>query len=574
MLLSCRGIIKIFGDRTILRDISLDICDGDRIGLVGRNGAGKTTLANIITGHSDYEQGQITTTRQYLNVGYLRQAKAEPELFLNVLKYETEVYGEFQRLASRLGMNRVQSWSGDRIHNLSGGEKTKLSLAKVWAVQPDLLILDEPTNHMDYEGINCLISQLAAYKGPAIIISHDRYFLDRTVSKIAELDNGTIKLYSCNYSEYRKAKQKERESQMHIYDSQQKEQKEIEANIARLKNWSDKAHRESRQKAAGRMGGKEYYRKKAKKRDQAIKSKINRLEKMRQEGISRPVKELQVNFNLNVREKGGRYLLEAENIGKSFGDLLLFKNSSFYVNRGEKVGILGPNGCGKTTLIKMFLGKEDPDTGRIFMSPSAQVAYVNQELPQGEIDSLQERLKILTPEAKRNILQLLMKLGIPYDRLTVPLGELSRGERMKIAMGMAVMGECDLLIMDEPTNHLDVCSREALEESLIDFPGTMLLISHDRYFLDRVCNHLLVFNHQNIRRVEGNLSDYLSSQPDANANPGLSINGSKEELLLIDTQISRLLGEFSRYKPGEPEYAVLDHEYQKLLERKKEMKQG
>lgn len=553
----------------ILEDIDLDIAQGDRIGLVGRNGAGKTTLANILAGPLDYDYGTIIGTRQQFNIGYLRQTEAEPELFLNVLNMETEVNGEFQRLSSHLGIIRVKSWSGDRIQKLSGGEKTKIALARVWAAHPELLVLDEPTNHMDYQGISFLISELSAYKGAAIIISHDRYFLDRTVSKIAEIDNGKLKMYPGNYSAYQQTRQKERESQFHRYESQQKAQNQIESKIKQLKSWSDKAHRESRQKAAGRMGGKEYYRKKAKKRDQAVKSQIKRLEKMRQEGINRPEKEVQVNFDLTSRGHRGKSLVEGQDAGKCFGELLLFKDSSFYVKRGEKVGISGLNGCGKTTLINIIGGRENLDAGSIFVSPSARIAFLNQELPRGEKNSVLDTLKTLKLQERKNTHQLLLNLGLAYDRMQVPMGKLSRGERMKIAIGMGIMGEYDLLIMDEPTNHLDVYSREALEKSLIGFPGTILLISHDRYFLDRVCNVMLVFERQKIKRVEGNLSDYLSGQSSAAAAPGSNKNDSREELLLVETQISRLLGEFNRYQPGEPAYMALDREYQQLLQRKK-----
>lgn len=553
----------------VLKDIDLDIGQGDRIGLVGSNGAGKTTLANILTGLLDYDGGTIITTRQHVNIGYLRQTEAEPELFLNVLNMETEANGEFQRLTSHLGINRVKGWSGDRMLKLSGGEKTKIALARVWAANPELLILDEPTNHMDYQGISFLVSELSAYKGAAIIISHDRYFLDRTVTKIADIDKGNLKLYPGNYSGYWQTRQKERESQLHLYESQQKEQESIGTKIKRLKNWSDKAHRESRQKAEGRMGGKEYYRKKAKKRDQGVKSQIKRLEKMQQEGISRPDKDVQVNFDLTARGQGGRCLVEGQDFGKWFGELLLFEDSSFYIKRGEKVGISGPNGCGKTTLIKIIEGRESLDAGSIFVSPSARIAFVNQELPRNEKDTVLETLKTVNLEERKNTLQLLAKLGLAYDRMQVPMGELSRGERMKVAMGMAIMGEYDLLIMDEPTNHLDVFSREALEESLIQFSGTIVLISHDRYFLDRVCEVMLVFDQQQIKRVEGNLSDYLSSQYSSVAVQRSNRNDNREELLLVETQISRLLGEFSRYQPGEPGYMALDLEYQQLLQRKK-----
>lgn len=571
MLISCRKVKKSFGDIVILDGVDLDICHGERIGLVGRNGAGKTTLANILTGCLDFDEGNIITTRQSINIGYLRQTESQPELFFNMMNSDIELNGELQRLVSHLGIKQVQDWSEERLQNLSGGEKTKLALAKVWASQPDLVILDEPTNHMDYEGVNYLIVGLAAYKGASIIISHDRYFLDQTVTKIAEIEQGKIHIYQGNYSSYREAKQKERESRQHTYESQQNEQKKVEAAMNQLKTWSDKAHRESRQKGEGK-GGKEYYRKKAKMRDKAVKSQIKRLERMRQEEIERPKKELPVNFNLNAGEKGGKRLIEAEDICKAYGEVSLFKNSSFYINRGEKIGLLGPNGCGKTTLIKAILEQESLDAGKIFLSRAIRVAYVSQELPQEEKENFQEIIKYWKRDEQKRIFQLLIKLGIPYNRLNVVMGELSRGERMKIAMGLAIMGENDLLILDEPTNHLDLHSREALEESLMQFPGTLIVISHDRYFLQQVCEHMLVFTKQKITRIEGKAEEYLTKKLSDTAGLEPKTATRYDENLLLETNISRVLSELSLYKPDEPQYVVLDQEYKKLIQRKREIK--
>ncbi len=571
MLLSCRNLKKSFGDRLVLNGINLDIRRGDRIGLVGRNGTGKTTLANILTGNLDYDEGSIITPRRKLNIGYLRQAETHPELLLNVLDNPVEVGGEFQRLASHLRISRIEEWSEERLKNLSGGEKTRMALARVWATYPDLVILDEPTNHLDYKGVDYLISELAHFQGTAIIISHDRYFLDRTVSQIMELENGTVRLYPGNYSAYREARQKERENQQHAFESQQKEQKKIEDAIAQLKSWSDKAHRESRQKAQGRKGGKEYFRKKAKKRDQAVKSQLKRLEKMRQEGVKRPQKELQVNFNLSAQEKGGRRLLEAADVSKAFDKLLLFKDSSFYVNRGEKVGIWGPNGCGKTTLLQAILGQEGLDNGEIFLSESARVAYVSQELPQGEKNSLRDLVRERTITEQKLTFQLLVNLGVPYDRLQIPLGDLSRGERMKIALGLAIMGDYDLLLLDEPTNHLDLFSREAFEESLVRFPGAILLVTHDRYLTEEVCDCLLVFEDHQVRRIEGNLEDYLAKKPPLKHHTDPDNTNREEDRLLLEAQISGVLSELSLRKPGEENYALLDQEYRELLQRRKDL---
>ena len=313
MLISCRKIKKSFGSTVVLNSIDLDILNGDRIGIVGRNGSGKTTLANIITGCLEYDDGSIITARRQINISYLRQSQSDPHLLINTINSKEE-NRELRRLSSHLGIRKIHEWSDERLNHLSGGEKTKLALARVWASHPDLAILDEPTNHMDFEGLHSLISQLSAFQGAAVIISHDRYFLDHTVTKIAEIEDSSIRIYNGNYSSYREAKQKERESQQHIYESQQKEQRKVQAAIRQLKTWSDEAHRESRQKAQGIMGGKEYFRKKAKKRDQAVKSQIKRLERMHQEQIERPKADLQVSFDINVREKGSSRLLEAEGI--------------------------------------------------------------------------------------------------------------------------------------------------------------------------------------------------------------------------------------------------------------------
>lgn len=571
MLISCRNIKKSFGDKVVLNGIDLDICRGDRIGLVGRNGAGKSTLAEILTGNSTADAGTIISSRQRIRVGYLRQAE-DAGIFRDVMVNEVDLSGELQRVTSYLGVRGFSDLQEEQLGKLSGGEKTKLALAAVWAAQPDLAILDEPTNHMDYQGVEYLIQELQRFPGAVVIISHDRFFLDNTVTKIAEIENGTITIYPGNYSAFRQAKQQQRESQWRLYQSQQKEQRRIDQAIEQLKAWSDKAHRESRQKGGGRVGGKEYYRKKAKKRDQAIKSQIKRLEKMRQEQVERPAADPRVKFSVNFASQGGRRVIEAEGISKAYGEKILFTGSSFYINRGEKVGIFGPNGCGKTTLVRIILGQEELNEGQLFVSSSARIAYISQELPQGEKESLLNTIKDWPVDQQKQVMQLLIALGLSYDRFQVALGRLSRGERMKIALGLAIWGENDLLILDEPTNHLDIYSREALEESLLQYPGTILLVSHDRYLLDQVCDHMLVFEGQQVRRIEGQLTDYLSKRREySKTDPA---KASAEERLILETRMSRVLSELSLLKPDSPEYAALDQEYKELLRQRSMLERG
>jgi macrolide transport system ATP-binding/permease protein len=570
MLISCRHIKKSYNDKIVLDGIDLDISRGDRIGLVGRNGAGKSTLADILTGNSEYDEGSIISSRRKIKVGYLRQTE-DGGVFRDVMINEVEMSGELQRLTSHLGVAGLDVLGEERWHHLSGGEKSKLALAAVWAAQPDLAILDEPTNHMDYQGMEYLIQELQRFDGAVIIISHDRYFLDKTVTQIAEIEKGKITMYPGNYSDFRAAKQQLRESQWHLYKSQQKEQRKIDQAIEQLKTWSDKAHRESRHKGGGMVGGKEYFRKKAKKRDQAIKSQMKRLEKMRQEQVERPAADPRVKLHMNSTPKGSRRVLEADSISKAYGNRTLFTDSSFYINRGEKVGIFGPNGCGKTTLVRIILGQENLDGGQLFVSQSVKKAYVSQELPPEEPESFLDLIRNWPPAKQKQIIQLMIALGLSYDLFHVALGQLSRGECMKIAMGLAIWGENNLLILDEPTNHLDVYSREALEESLLQYPGTILLISHDRYQLDRVCDHMLVFEQRQIKRVEGQLTDYLSKKRDESKAD--LVKASAEERLILETRISRVLSELSLLKPNSPEYAALDEEYQELLRQRSKLMQ-
>jgi macrolide transport system ATP-binding/permease protein len=276
-----------------------------------------------------------------------------------------------------------------------------------------------------------------------------------------------------------------------------------------------------------------------------------------------------VSFNINVRGKGSSRLIEAEGICKGYGKLTLFKDSSFYINRGEKIGIIGPNGCGKTTLVKMIMGKENLDAGKLYLSQTARTAYVSQELPRGEKEIFKDLVKDWKMDEQKHIFQLMVNLGIPYERLDLAMGELSRGERMKIAIGMAVMGENDLLVLDEPTNHLDVFSREALEESLMQLPGTLLIISHDRYLLQQVCDYLLIFEEKKITRFEGKIEDYLIKK-DIDKNQ--VDHTATQELLLLETKISRVLSDISRYKPEDVEYEALDKEYRELIQQRKRLR--
>lgn len=564
LLLQCRNIKKDFGIHHVLKSATFDLEEGERVGLVGKNGAGKTTLVNIIAGTIQPDAGELIWHRKDVRIGYLRQSVYYTADILN------ELNKEFLHISSELGVSKVYKWQAERIEFLSGGERTKLALAHIWSSNPSFLILDEPTNHLDLQGVQWLIDELKKYQGTILVISHDRYFLDQTVDRIIEIDGGTIEEYRGNYTFYRKEKRKRYESQLHAYMIQEKTMKELESNIRQLKEWSRKAHRDStkkRVKTGNKMGTKEYYRVKAKKMDKQVKSKIKRLEKLKKEGIKRPDEEPEVFFAFNHVGTYGKRVLEASNIRKCFGSRVLFEKSSFYINRGERVGIFGPNGCGKTTLVKALLGRESIE-GSLFVSPSVSIGYISQDILDLERD--ERALDLLSKVSRKEqgrIRTMLANLGLNETLLNKPLKCLSAGERTKLKLADLLIREYELLILDEPTNHLDLYTMEQLEEALEQYEGTILLITHDRYMLEKICNKLLVFENNQVYRFESGLADYLKKES-IKDNAETRDNGltREEARMVIENRITEVLGRLSELEPDTPEYQELDAEFKELIE--------
>lgn len=567
LLLSCREIKKDFGETNILNNISFDIEIGERIGLVGANGAGKTTLANIISGRLDMDRGSICWHKKSVNIGYLRQESAYVENLSDEGNIKDYLY-----TSSTLALKKVYEWDDTKLKNLSGGEKTKLSISKIWSQNPDFLILDEPTNHLDYEGVRWLIKELKKYKGTVLVISHDRYFLDECVTKIIEIENSTLQQYNGSYSYYRDEKKRRYESQMNQYYKQEEMKKKINEQINTLKNWSAKAHRDAPAKAiasGNKMGGKEFLRAKAKKMDIQIKSRIKRLEKIQIQGVEKPKEGMKVDFKLKTAVLKGNRIIEASDIAKAFKDKSLFKESSFYVQKGEKVGIFGVNGCGKTTLIRLLMGMEETDKGDIFFSSSVRLGYLSQDIRHLDMKKkVLDCFEITSREEQGKLRTLLFNMGFSEAMLGQSLESLSLGELTRLRIAELIDKECDLLILDEPLNHLDLNSREKLEEVLLNYNGTILLISHDRYMLERVCNKLLVFENNRVKRVECGLKEYLNGK---NAPVGDSQRKAEEKKLLIENEISYVMGELCKYVPGTEEYEKMDLRFKELIRRKKEI---
>lgn len=476
VMLSVRNIKKEFAQKQILKDISFDISVGERIGLVGANGAGKTTLVNILSRNMSYDSGSILWHKKSINIGYLKQDSA-----CEKHNCSEENFKSFLQYSSNLGLGKVQEWKEEKFDNLSGGERTKIALSDVWAQNPDFLILDEPTNHLDYDGVSWLIKELKKYKGTVLVISHDRYFLDECAERILEIDEGRVCSYSGNYSFYREEKKRRYESKLKEYLIQEETKKKINEQIKVLKNWSAKAHRESRKKAiklGGGIGGKEYFRLKAKKKDKQIKSRIKRLEKIEVEGVEKPKEEKKVDFDFQRAGLKGTRIIEAADIGKSFEDEVLFEKSSFYIQRGEKVGIFGKNGCGKTTLLKIILGKETLDEGEIFLSTGTKIGYISQDTKEIDMDKKVLDLFDISSKEERGSLQtILFNMGFDENMIEQKINTLSLGEITRLKIVKLIADDCSLLILDEPMNHLDIYSREKLEEVLQEYEGTIILVS-------------------------------------------------------------------------------------------------
>ncbi|WP_339145539.1 MULTISPECIES: ABC-F type ribosomal protection protein [unclassified Sutcliffiella] len=571
MILQVKQVNKSFGERDILKEISFDIRNGEKIGLVGWNGAGKTTLMKLLMGAIEPDSGSIKKLPTTLRIGYLPQSTDY------TIRTEEEMIEEGKsllRTASELGVNRFITGGEDFFDTLSGGERLKVALAKIWTQSPQLLCLDEPTNHMDMKGVNWLVSELQKFNGAAIIISHDRYFLDKTVSKIYEIEDCKLMEYEGNYTAYRQEKQRRLDQQTRDYGKQQRKIKMIEDQVANLKQWSEKAHREAGKRdnpgERKQMGLKEFERVKAKKKDNQIKSKTKRLElELSKHKVEKPKEEVQVKFEFETDGKRGKRILEAKGLTKQFAERLLFEKSHFYVKHGERIGLIGENGAGKTTFIKMLLEQESITKGSLWKSASLKIAYLSQEVSDMPLDqNAMEYIDLIGWERVSKARTIFANMGMHEEKLTKPLNTLSLGEKTRVKLVHMIMQEYDVLILDEPTNHLDLPSREQMEATLSTFTGTVMVISHDRYFIEKLCDKLLVIENKRIKRVETGLQEYEESKKKQVSS---SEKETREQIAILEAKITELLGKITMVNKDSKEYSDMDDELLKLMQLKREL---
>ncbi|WP_341963109.1 ABC-F type ribosomal protection protein [Planococcus maritimus] len=527
----------------VFENLSASVQRGDRIGIIGKNGAGKTTLLRLLAGDLTPASGQIIHGSPGMSIRTVEQEQAD-YAFQDVTAAEQAI------------LNRWQVPLRDYAQ-LSGGEKLKGRLAKGLAQPAQLLLLDEPTNHLDAQSTAHLLRELKAYPGVIAIVSHDRYFLDRIATKIWSIENGKVYSHSGNYSDYMEFRKQQRKSQQHAYEIQQKHIARIENQMKQLSSWSESAHAQSTKQE----GYKEYYRAKAKRMDAQVKSKQKRLEKeLEAAKVGKVEADDTVEFAFRPNSKVGKRFLEVKNAGKSFGEMPLFANASFTVQHGEKLAVTGANGSGKTTFLKMLMEEEPVSAGELWRSPSASIGYLTQDVFDLPLDQTPAELfEQITYKDRGRVQNLLKHLGFRKEQWQEPIREMSMGERVKCKLMKFILEDKDALLLDEPTNHLDLPSREQLEATLAEYRGTLLVVSHDRYLLDKVTDGQLVFADGTIRKQLGK------------AAPQASLGSSGKLRLKLETERQAVLGKLSFLQPKDKGYSELDRRFMELTRQLKEL---
>ena len=519
MNISFSGLTKGYEGKTIFENIKGQISDGDKVGLIGSNGVGKTTLVKVLTGREDRDAGEISYSPSYIKTLYIPQHiefEKGISVYEDIVKFlfqwtkynNSDDVGDIDALA-KTALNRVgleeDIWNHQAI-SLSGGEKTKLVLARIFVCNFDFLILDEPTNHLDMDSYEWLEDFIRNLDKPMLIISHDRFFLDNVVNKIWELTSKELKLYQGNYTNYRMQKEIEIKNITKEYQKQQAKIQQLKAVISDRESWYHRAH-----KSAGQN---DYLRARAKKHAGTLKAKKTQLERLEQERIERPHKKLSPAFNIInkniIGKKFPRFLIQGKNISKSFGENQVLKNISFNIQRGDRIAVIGANGSGKTTFLKTICGIYDDHSGSLRINPSVNIGYFSQELENLDYEAtvLDDVIKEgATLQETRLLLACLLFRG---DDVFKKIGNLSMGEKGRVAFAKLILSGANLLVLDEPTNYMDIQSKEKVEEALEEFQGSIIFVSHDRYFINRLANRIFLIENKKLRTFEGSYEYYLS----------------------------------------------------------------
>lgn len=600
---SVQNIVKAFEqDKNILDGLSFDILEGERVGILGKNGAGKTTLFRILTGEVRPDEGSVSIA-EGKRLGLISQIPVYPEGYTveDVLKtaharifaLEAQMASlsrkmalastpalmrEYDRAAAEYEArggygaeterNRVANglaisleMRGRLFSELSGGEKTRVNLARLIIEDTDILLLDEPTNHLDLRATEWLEDYLQKFHGTVLAISHDRYFLDRTVRRCIEIQEGKAVLYSGNYSFYAAEKRRRYEEQCRRYEKEQAKIKQLTQSAEQLHQWAI-------------MGNDALH-----KRAFSMEKRIERLQQ-----TEKPQQERKLKLRFSERDFEGDEVLILDGVKKSFGERTLFSNLELLIEGGERIALLGDNGSGKSTLLKMIIGEEAPDTGRIRMGPSAKAAYLPQIIrfdhPERSLLNTLLYSEKINPQNARTRLGSFRFSG---EDVFKPVSALSGGEQSRLRLCTLMRDEVNFLILDEPTNHLDIQSREWIEEAVEDYGGALLFVSHDRYFIEKFARRIWMLEDGKITDFRGTFAEYrawkarqeelggaekaeqTAKPKSAKAPRRAGTNGMSTEKLLqkIEREIERLEAQLAELDEQAAEYAS---DYKKLME--------
>lgn len=571
ILLNGTGLKKTFFDETLFSDVSFNVSDKDKIGFVGINGAGKSTLFKIINGITDSDSGEIFRNKM-TKIGYLdqytctesentvmeemlgafeeviciedelekirKELEAESSDMDALIKKQAYLRERFEELdgyryksivrSALIGLGFSESDFDKRVDTLSGGQKTRVSLGKLLISDSNLLLLDEPTNHLDIESVEWLESFLESYKGAFIIISHDRYFLDRVTNRTFEMENGRLRTYNGSYSEYVRQREVERKTEERNYRNTMHEIDRLNSIVEQQRRWN----REKNIKTA--------------------ESKQKVIDKLEKNLVVPNAEKEELEFSFRALPGGGNDVLSTESLGMSFGGGTVFENCGISVTKGEKVFLLGSNGCGKTTLIKNIVGELKPTTGDVRIGTGIQIGYYDQIQenlsPEKDIfTEIHDDFPNMTQTEIRNALAVFLFKG---EDVFKEIKTLSGGERARVELAKLMLKPVNFLVMDEPTNHLDIESREALERALGEYDGTMFVVSHDRYFINKLADRVLYMSADGIKNYVGGYDEYMAKRNEAAAESVLTENKPKNidyrEQKRIQAEKRKLLNRFSK----------------------------
>ncbi|MGN0534148.1 MAG: ribosomal protection-like ABC-F family protein [Eubacterium sp.] len=581
-VLDVQNLTLSFGENTLFSNVSFSIKEGEKAGLVGVNGAGKTSLFKIITGEYSADSGSCFISKN-TRLGYMQQHTCSVErtvwnelvsVFSDLIEIEQELEDISNKLSENadkalierqdyltnkfsqnggltyksmtrsalIGLGFTEEDFGKSTALLSGGQRSKLILAKLLLSRADFLLLDEPTNHLDISAIAWLEDFLLSFKGACLIISHDRYFLDKVTGKTVEIENKKVRSYTGNYSTFLVKKQAEQKAIEEKYENDIKEIERLEGIIAQQRQWN----REKNIKTA--------------------ESKEKVVERIKAQLVVPDSKVEKIRFDFTPKCVSGEDVLRAEGVSKSFGSKEIFKNVSFGIKRGERVFLLGDNGCGKTTLLKILMGDLSRDDGSFSFGASLMTGYFDQvqeklDLSKTVIDEVWSAFPFMTETAVRNALAAFLFKG---DEVFKKLELCSGGERARVALLKLMLGGFNFLLLDEPTNHLDAFSREELENTLLNYQGTMLIVSHDRYFINKLATRIIELTPDGCNNYLGNYDDYAQNRYVAKAEKAVKEKSKVNDYKLKKERQSTLRRLASKSKSLESEIEATEAELEEV----------